>query len=117
MFSTDKNIETIGELVEAVKKYVGHQSEYLKLDISEKIVRLITALLVSAVIVVLLLIALIYLSFAAAFALATCIGNIVGAFAIVGAFYLVVLLLVVLFRHQWIEKPLVRFLASMILES
>lgn len=40
MFSNDRNIETIGELVEELKHYVGLQSEYLKLDVVDKVVRL-----------------------------------------------------------------------------
>ena len=49
MFSNDNNIETIGELAEVVKHYIGLQTEYVKLDVIEKVVRLITALLIAAV--------------------------------------------------------------------
>ena len=45
MFSTDKNIETISQLLQLARHYLGLQGEYLKLDITEKAVRLITALL------------------------------------------------------------------------
>ena len=108
MFSNDKNIETIGQLIEVSKHYIELQTESLKLDVFEKIVRLLTAITISAIFVVLL--ALIYLSFAAAFALSSSLGN-VAAFCIVGGFYLLMLMLCILFRHQWIERPLVRFLA------
>ena len=43
MFSNDKNIETIAQLVEALKDYVELQKDYLKLDVVEKAVRLLTA--------------------------------------------------------------------------
>ena len=33
MFSNDKNVETIGQLVEVLKHYIGLQSEYMKLDV------------------------------------------------------------------------------------
>ena len=49
MFSSDKNIETIGQLVEVIRHYVGLQNEYLRLDVIEKVVRLITALAIAAV--------------------------------------------------------------------
>lgn len=62
MFSTDKNIETIAELIEAVKNYIGLQTKYAKLDVIEKIVRLLTALTMLAVLLLLLFIGLIYLS-------------------------------------------------------
>ena len=70
MFSTDKNIETIAELIEAVSNYIGLQTKFVKLDVIEKIVRLLTALTMVAVLLLLLFIGLIYLSFAAAYALA-----------------------------------------------
>ena len=44
MFSTDKNIETIAQLIEVVRHYIGLQSKYMKLDVIDKIVRLFTAL-------------------------------------------------------------------------
>ena len=115
MFSNDKNVETIGQLVETIKHYIGLQKEYIKLDVVDKVVRLLTAITISIVLVGLLVIALIYLSFAAAFAL----GNMVGmtwGFCIVAAFYVLLLILFVAFRHQWIEKPLVRFLASLLMQ-
>jgi hypothetical protein len=113
MFSNDRNIETIGQLVETLRRYVSLQGEYVKLDVAEKTVRLLTVFAITAILTVLLLLMLIYLSFAAAYALSNWVGF-VGGFAIVAAFYLVVLLLVVTFRKRWIERPLVRFLAKLI---
>lgn len=36
MFSTDKNIETIAELIEAVRNYIGLQTKFVKLDVIER---------------------------------------------------------------------------------
>ena len=116
MFSNDKNVETIGQLVEVLKHYVGLQTEYLKLDVVDKVVRLLTALTMTVVLLGLLVIALIYLSFALAFGLGEYVGN-VGGFCIVAGIYLFVLLMFVAFRHQWIEKPLVKFLASILMQK
>ena len=69
MFSTDKNIETIAQLIEVVRHYIGLQTKYMKLDVIDKIVRLLTALIMVAVLSLLLFIGLIYLSFAAVYAL------------------------------------------------
>ena len=115
MFSNDKNIETIGQLVEVTKHYIGLQTRYAKLDVMVKIVRLLTVATMALLLSVLLMLALIYLSFAAAFALGNWLGMVWG-FCIVAAFYILLLLLFVANRHQWIEKPLVRFLASLLLK-
>ena len=74
MFSNDKNVETIAQLVEVLKHYIGLQSEYMKLDVIEKVVRLLTVITIMVVFCTILLISLIYLSFAAAI----CIADIGG---------------------------------------
>lgn len=114
MFSNDQNIETIGQLVDTLKHYIVLQKEYVKLGTVEKTVRIITALAMTAIIGLLLVFILIFLSFAAAFALGPMIGQ-VAAFTVIAVFYLLVLLLVLTFRKQWIEKPLVHFLAELLL--
>lgn len=116
MFSNDQNIETIGQLVEALKQYIGLQREYIKLDVIEKVVRLITAITLTAVLALFLLLIFIYLSFAAAYALAPLVGT-AWAFVFVAAFYLVIFLLLMAFRKQWIERPVVKFLASLLMKS
>lgn len=116
MFSNDQNIETIGQLVEALKQYIGLQREYIKLDVIEKVVRLITTITLTAVLALFLLLIFIYLSFAAAYALAPLVGT-AWAFVIVAAFYLVIFLLLMAFRKQWIERPVVKFLASLLMKS
>lgn len=70
MFSNDKNVGTIGQLIEVLKHYIGLQSEFLKLDIVDKVVRLLTVITMTVVLLGLLTLTLIYLSFGAAFALA-----------------------------------------------
>ena len=49
MFSNDKNVETIGQLVEVLKHYIGLQTEYVKLDVVDKVVRLLTAITMTVV--------------------------------------------------------------------
>ena len=116
MFSNDRNIESIGQLVEIVKHYIGLQKEYAKLDVVDKIVRLLTAVTIISVISLLLMLCLIYLSFAVAYALEPDVGDVM-AFVIIAGFYFLLLILCVLFRHQWIERPLVHFLANILLDA
>ena len=115
MFSNDRNIETIGQLVEVLKHYIGIQKEYIKLDVIDKIVRLLTVATMSIVLAILLLLTLIYLSFAAAYYLEPLVGATI-AFSIIAFIYLLLLIMCVIFRKAWIERPLVRFLASLLME-
>lgn len=116
MFSSDKNVESIGKLVELCKHYIGLQTEYAKLNVIEKVVKLITVTTLALVLTLVLALALIYISFAAAYALATLIG-LPLAFLIVAGCYLFIFLLFFLFRKQWIQRPLVKFLASLLMEK
>ena len=114
MLSSDKNVESIAQLVESVKSYVGLQGEYLKLDVIQKIVRLATALTLTFVFLLLGISFLFYLSFACVYWLEPLTGTGL-AFFIIAIFFLALLILVFLNRKAWIERPLVRFLADILL--
>ena len=114
MFSSDKNVETIAQLVEALKRYLGVQKEFLKLSFIEKFVRLITALTLAVVFILLGFAVLFFMSFALVYWLAPLLG-VALAFLVVALLYLVLLFLVFSNRKAWIERPLVRFLAEVLI--
>ncbi len=114
MLSSDQNVETIAQLVEIVKNYLGLQGEYLKLDVIDKLVSLLKAFALALFFFIFILAVFTYFSIAAAFWMASSIGY-VWAFLIVGMFHLLLFLLIVHFRKPWIERPLVRFLANLFL--
>jgi uncharacterized membrane protein YqjE len=111
MLSSDKNVENIAQFVETAKNYVESQKEYLKLDVTEKFVRLTTALSLSVVILILAVAMLFYLSFAIVYWIEPLTG-IACAFFLVAMFFLALLIVVYTFRKPWLERPLVRFLAK-----
>jgi hypothetical protein len=114
MFSSDKNVESIAQLIEVLKDYIGLQKEYLKLDVIDKIVRLVTALTLTIVLVFLGIAVLFYLSFAVVYWLTPLIGT-GWAFFLISLAFLVLFLLVCIYRKPWIERPLVRFLTNTLL--
>lgn len=116
MLSSDKNVETIAQLIEVLKHYLGLQTEYLKLDVIDKVVRLFTAFALAVVFFMILIAVLLYLSFAFAFWLASFTGTAL-AFLIVGIFHLLLFVAFFLMRKKWIEKPLVHFLAGLLLSK
>jgi len=114
MLSSDKNVESIAQLVEVAKSYVGLQGEYLKLDVIDKVVRLTTALILLIVFVILGVAVLFYLSFALVYWLDPLTGTGL-AFFIMSLLFLLLLLLVFFNRKAWIERPLVHFLSDVLL--
>ena len=114
MLSSDKNIESIVELVEALKEHVGLQKEYLELNVIEKVVRLVTALTIAIIFVILGVAVLFYLTFALVYWIAPLTG-LALAFFLVALFFIILLIVLCVFRKRWIEQPLVRFLANTLL--
>ena len=114
MLSSDKNVETIAQLVETLKNYIGLQKEYVKLDVIDKVVRLVTAIAIAITFIILGIAVLLFLSFAIVHWLEPLTG-LALAYFLVAAMYLVVLVMVIAFRKSWIERPLVRFMANTLL--
>ena len=116
MLSSDKNVETIAQLIEVLKHYLGLQTEYLKLDVIDKVVRLLKAATLAIVFILIIIAVVMYFSFATAFWLSGFVGM-TTAFLIVGGIHLLIFILFVIFRKPWIEKPLVHFLAGLLLSK
>lgn len=114
MLSSDKNVETIAGLIEVLKHYLGLQTEYIKLDVIDKVVRLLTATALAIVLFLFVIAVLMFFWIAVAFLLSSYMGH-AGAFFLVAALHLALLLLCIVFRKSWIEKPLVKFLAGLLM--
>lgn len=115
MFSTDKNIDTLAQLIEAVKDYVGLQKDLLQLNAVTKTARVLTLLLLAVILSFFLLLIVIFLSFAIAFALGSVMPMSL-AFLTVAGFYLMLFVMFYLKRSQWIQRPLIRFFAGILTE-
>ena len=116
MLSSDKNVETIAQLIEVLKHYLGLQTEYVKLDVVDKVVRLLKAAALAIIFFFIIIAVLMFFSFALAFWLANFIGT-AAAFAVVAVIHLLFFLIIVHFRKPWIEKPLVHFLTTLLLSK
>lgn len=115
MLSSDKNIETIAQLIEVLKQYVGLQKEYLKFGLTEKVVRLLTAATLAIIFFLIFVAVMLFFWLGTAVLLARLMGGYALAFFTIAIIHLVLLLLFVIFRKSWIERPLVRFLARLFL--
>jgi hypothetical protein len=115
MLSSDKNVETIAQLVEVIKHYLWLQKEYLKFDVIDKVVRLLTAATLAIIFFLIVIAVTMFLSFALPHWLSAYIG-ISKAFLLVAGLHALILALFVVFRKAWIEKPLVRFLVNLFFE-
>ena len=104
MFDTQNN--AFRKLFEEGKKYINLQIDYAKLTATEKISVILGMSVLFAVILVLSVGAGIYLSFALVYLLEPLVG-IVGSYAIVGAVFLLLIAIVILFKKKLILVPIV----------
>lgn len=114
MLSSDQNVEAIAQLIEAVKHWLGLQAEFVKLDVVDRVVRLLTAATLVLLLFLILIVILLFASLGLALWLSKSIG-LIGAFFAVAALHALVLLIIYAFRRPWIERPLVRRLARILL--
>ncbi|MBP3750044.1 MAG: phage holin family protein [Prevotella sp.] len=117
MFSNDQNIEYIAQFVEEVKRWFDLRTKYTRLTVVDKIVRIITSLILIMAISVILVLFLFFISYAAANFLGKVFESVPLGFLFVGCVYLLMLIIVYNARHVLIERPLVRFLMNILAED
>ena len=110
MFDTQNN--AFRKLFEEGKKYINLQIDYAKLTATEKISVILGMSVLFAVILVLSVGAGIYLSFALVY-----LVGIVGSYAIVGAVFLLLIAIVILFKKKLILVPITRFISKVLLDN
>ena len=106
--NTDNAVQQI--LVE-LKKYMQLQSDYLQVTMVEKLTKLMSKLIIAIVALMLVVLILFYLLFALAHALAPVLGF-VASFSIVAAIFLVMLVILIVFKKQLIVNPILKLLVD-----
>ena len=115
MFSNSKNIESIGKLLLEFKKYLELQKEFVKLDATEKMTVILSAILIVTVLVLLGSIVLLFLTFALAYYLGDVLGSLSLGFGLISAFILLLTVIFYLNRNRMVIQPMARFMTKLIL--
>ena len=106
MKDTETFLESAGETAEYARQYVKLQLDYLRLETAEKVAKASSALITVLAVAFLGLFALLMLTLAAGFYLGQLWGSYPLAFLCVAGFYLVLALLVWLFKDRLLTNPL-----------
>lgn len=118
MFSTDQNVEKLADLMVLMKDYLRLQSNYLQLTATEKAIRILSLIVLSITLWFSLLLALLFLSFAAVHWISDYFGQTMAvSYLIVGVVHLFLFVTIYLKRHSWIEKPLVKRFANILMSK
>lgn len=115
MFSNSKNIESIGKLLLEFKKYLELQKEFVKLDATEKMTVILSAILIVTVLLLLGSIVLLFLTFALAYYLGDVLGRLSLGFGLISAFILLLTVIFYLNRNRMVIQPMARFMTKLIL--
>ena len=116
----DKNIDKVDRLEKLLlelKKNIELRGELFKLDLTDKLTRILSSFLLILFLSILGLIVIFNVSFALAFALDSYLNDLVVSFAIVGGIFFVLALCIYWMRKRLITQPIVNFLARIILEK
>ena len=117
MLSSNRNIDTICQLIEELKHYVELKTDGLQIDIVGKLSKLLSALIVGAFVFMIFGLALMFVSMMVAAALSSLIGSATLAYAIIVVAYALLAWIVYKNRKKWIESPITNFLAHLFLEN
>lgn len=117
MFADDKSIENMQQLFLEFKKYLLLQKEYTKLEVTEKISKLLSTLLLVLLVVVLGVVVLFHLSFTLVYVIAPLVGGLMLSFALITCFHILLIILLIVFRKKLIINPTVKFIAGLFMES
>ena len=116
MFASDQNISSLRDLFEEIKSYIGMRYELVRLDFVSKLTILLSAFFISILLIFLLAVVLLFLSYSIAKSLASTFGNEAFAFLLISGFYLLLAILLYVFRKQLVIKPIANFLGRLFLD-
>lgn len=116
MTKTDENPGSFSSLGNAVASYVRLLIEDTRLNVAEKLTRLLSAVALSALLTIICTVALVFVSIAVGMALAAVIDPL-WSFIIVAGFYLAVLVVLVTCRNALIVTPIARFISRLLLPA
>jgi len=117
MKTTNEPVENFQQLYDDIKKYVELQTDYLKVEFVEKLTILLSTLLIIMLVFVLAIAALFYLSFSLAYLLQPLVGGLTISFCIVSVLYVLLILVLFVYRKKLIINPIVRLLSRLFLSN
>lgn len=114
--SDPRSSSAVQTLMASVSRYVKLLIEDTRLNATEKLTRLFSAITIFAIVLVLGLAALLFLSVAVAEGISDFISPI-WAYIILAAFYAILAGVVVLCRNSFIVNPIARFISRLLLDA
>ncbi len=116
MLSSDKNIDSLQELLKEVLTYLRLRKRYVELDVTEKMAVLLSTLAVGAILLMVGMVVILLLSYLSVLLLGRWLGSEVTGCVVVCAGWVVVAAVVYAARRRLIVNPVARFVARLFVE-
>lgn len=99
-----------------VRQYLALLIEDTRLNVTEKLTRLLAAIALASLLTILITVALVFITLAVGFALASALSPLWG-FIIVAAFYILIMVILICFRKPLLVNPIARFISVLLLDA
>ena len=105
------------ESKDVIKRYLQDRLLLLKLQLTEKIAKLISVMFACLMIAVLIFFIILFLSIMAGFYFASLTGSNFWGFGIVAAFYLILLIIIIILRKRVLQKSIINMIIAVMFEK
>ncbi len=113
----EKTFEKVEELVVHVKEYMNNRINTVKLNTAEKGSKLMANMITMAVSILIFGLFVLFISLALAFVIGKAIGELYWGFLIVSGFYLILGILVFVFREKLLRLPILNALLKQLFKG
>jgi hypothetical protein len=113
----DEKKDFFAELKTALEQYVRNRLLLIRLQLAEKISKLVAGMFTGLLIAMLAFFILLFLSIMGGYYFAYLTGSLYWGFGIIAGFYIILLILIILFRKKVLEKNIVNMVIEVLLEK
>ena len=113
---SEELLESIGETTEYIKQYTQDQIRYIKLEVAERTAKVISELATSIALVFVGMVVILLLSLTLGLWLGNLFQSYVVGFGIVSSLYLVIGVLIMLFKRKMITNPIIALVVQKMLD-
>ena len=107
----------VTKLASSLQTYLGLQREYMMLELTEKLARLLTALILGAVMFVIGILTVIFLAFTIVAGLEWLTGSAMLSYGVVTLLFVGLAYLFYRMRNKWLSRPLTNFFTNLLLKD
>jgi Zn-dependent membrane protease YugP len=116
MNQSEEILQSVGEMTEYAKQFTKDQVRYIKLEVAERMAKVVSELATSIALVFVGLIVAFFLSLTIGIWLGELLNSFVAGFGIITICYLIIGCLIVVFKQKIITNPVISLIVEKMLD-